>query len=864
MRTLLPTLLLTLSCCLLLAPSTVRAGDFVFTPVDVSQGLSDNQIRYILQVPDGRMVFTTSGSVNLYDGTRFTYLHRAAEHLYPLSGYKGFYHIYLSGDSLLWIKDWSKLMCVDLRQEKYKTNLDIYFQHKGVKDTILDFFMDATNRMWLLTPKGLLQPESSQFLDVSLHKGTLQDLMSEGPHLYLFYSTGAVICYDLRNGKQLYESMAYPPAEIPSFERTSLVVEGHDGFYQLRNGKKGGFFHFDPQRRTWRKLLETEYGLNTLLVTPAGEAYISCTRGIWTINPKTGSQNNQPTLRTTGGDVINTEISTLFYDTQGGLWVGTLNRGLLYYHPARHKFAYISSSSFAQTTEKEITVQAFSEDKRGNIFLRSQSDYFQYLPQETHKKLKPVSSEGLPKEVQSLLNPRRNRPLFQGQSYTALCTDHRGWTWAGTSDGLMLFKPGDTKGRTFYTSDGLCNNFIHALLKDRAHRVWATTSSGISQIQVDSTEEKIQFINYNTFDGTLEGEYMNGAAFEATDGMLYFGGMDGFNILHPEKEISSPLPFKPILTALRLRGEEVKPGKEYDGRILFSETAPYIRGIELSYNQNFLTFEYSALNYLNPARTYYRYQLTGLEAHWQETTAEADGSLKISYTNLPSGKYTLKVQASNDGLSWKGSTNLLHITIHTPWWKSSLAYCVYAACLLLVIGGSIYLYLYTAKKKLERQHKEEILLLRIRNLIEQCNQYEQGQMSCLIEQASPSCETETAPSEERTHSTTDTAFLSRAMEQVERNLNVSGYSVEQLSRDLCMDRTGLYRKLNALMDQSPSLFIRNIRLQRAAQLILEGELSITEITERVGFSSSSYLSKCFQEEFGCRPSEYAEKRKKST
>jgi hypothetical protein len=99
---------------------------------------------------------------------------------------------------------------------------------------------------------------------------------------------------------------------------------------------------------------------------------------------------------------------------------------------------------------------------------------------------------------------------------------------------------------------------------------------------------------------------------------------------------------------------------------------------------------------------------------------------------------------------------------------------------------------------------------------------------------------------------------------VEKNLHVPGYSVEQLSRDLCMERTGLYRKLVAMLDQSPSLFIRNIRLQRAAQLILEGSLSITEIAERTGFSSSSYLSKCFQEIYGCRPSEYAEKMQKST
>jgi len=118
--------------------------------------------------------------------------------------------------------------------------------------------------------------------------------------------------------------------------------------------------------------------------------------------------------------------------------------------------------------------------------------------------------------------------------------------------------------------------------------------------------------------------------------------------------------------------------------------------------------------------------------------------------------------------------------------------------------------------------------------------------------------------ESRNENRADEMFLAKALELVEKNLNVPDYSVENLSRDLCMDRTGLYRKLIALLDKSPSLFIRNIRLQKAAGLILDGELSISEITERVGFSSPSYLSKCFQEMYGCRPSEYAEMIKKST
>ena len=96
---------------------TVDANDFLFTSINTAQGLSDNQIRYILQLPDGRMVFTTSGNVNLYDGVHFSYLHRTTEYVYPLNQYNGHYRIYQSGDSLLWIKDTHKLMCIDLYRD---------------------------------------------------------------------------------------------------------------------------------------------------------------------------------------------------------------------------------------------------------------------------------------------------------------------------------------------------------------------------------------------------------------------------------------------------------------------------------------------------------------------------------------------------------------------------------------------------------------------------------------------------------------------------------------------------------------------------------------------------------------------------
>ncbi len=839
----------------LLSISAVRAqvDDFVFSPINVLQGLSDNQIRYIVQLPDGRMVFKTSGNINIYDGASFKYIHQTSNNIYPLKSYNGFYRIYQGKDSLLWIKDTYKLMCVDLRTEQYVSNLDAYFKNKKFKKPIEDLFVDSNQRLWFLISGKLYKDDSLITIDLSNNHGNLQDLTSDENKLYLFYNTGEVICYDLKTKSKHYSKTAYSSEQQALFRNTSMVVKGNKGFYQLRNGTKGGFFFFDTKKKSWTQLLETDYTLNTLVVNSDDTAYISCTNGIWIINCINGEKRYLPALKKVDGGILNTEISTLFYDKQDGLWLGTFNQGLLYYHPNRYKFNYIGRSYFNVDAVKDIIAQSFAEDKAGKIYIKCKSAIYRYdFSAKNDTKLTAIASSLLPKEVLAKFNET-------DKNKTISLTDVRGWKWTGTPDGLKLFNPKKQKETIFYTQDGLSNNFIHSILEDRNNAIWVTTSYGITKLEIDPKSEKIHFTKFNSNSGTLDGEYSDGAAFEATDGTLYFGGINGFNILKSDTSISEKLPFKPVFTNLFLRGEKIEPGKIYDDRIILSKAASYSNEIALSYNQNFITFEFSGLNYQNPSQTFYRYQLEGIDSDWLENS-NSDGILKISYTNLPAGKYKLKVMASSNNGQWKGLASELLITIHAPWWKTTFAYFVFISFFLGLIYTAIYFYISYTRKKMERNHREDVLLLRIRNLIEQCD-FLQTEKETYLTQIPLNA---TKSVENTTENKADNSFLAKALELVEKNLEASDYSVEQLSRDLCMDRTGLYRKLISLLDKSPSLFIRNIRLQRAAALLLEEELSISEIAEKVGFSSSSYLSKCFQEMYGCRPSEYAEKSRKST
>ncbi|WP_461631924.1 substrate-binding domain-containing protein [Labilibaculum euxinus] len=107
----------------------------------------------------------------------------------------------------------------------------------------------------------------------------------------------------------------------------------------------------------------------------------------------------------------------------------------------------------------------------------------------------------------------------------------------------------------------------------------------------------------------------------------------------------------------------------------------------------------------------------------------------------------------------------------------------------------------------------------------------------------------------------DQQFLKKACEAIETNYLNYDYGVEELSKDINLSRVHLYRKIKNLTDLSASEFIRNVKLKKASSLLLEGDLSISQIAYQTGFASPSYFSKCFKEKFKMSPKEYIQQKK---
>ncbi|MFA9392135.1 MAG: two-component regulator propeller domain-containing protein [Prolixibacteraceae bacterium] len=102
----------------------------------------------------------------------------------------------------------------------------------------------------------------------------------------------------------------------------------------------------------------------------------------------------------------------------------------------------------------------------------------------------------------------------------------------------------------------------------------------------------------------------------------------------------------------------------------------------------------------------------------------------------------------------------------------------------------------------------------------------------------------------------DEKFLRKALRIVEENIENSEFSVEVFALEMGLSRVHLYRKLHALIEESPVDFIKRIRLKRAAQLLSESQMNVSEVCYAVGFKNPVYFAKCFKKEYKMLPSDY--------
>jgi signal transduction histidine kinase/ligand-binding sensor domain-containing protein/DNA-binding response OmpR family regulator len=255
--------------------------------------------------------------------------------------------------------------------------------------------------------------------------------------------------------------------------------------------------------------------------------------------------------------------------------------------------------------------------------------------------------------------------------------------WIGTSGGLnRLILDKRSYKNTHYTShEGLPNNTIHGILEDATGMLWLSTNNGL--VLFDPTANTFKAFDVN--DGLKNNEFTDGASFRSTvSGKLYFGGINGLDIVSPEK-IDTLKSFPRLSIAdFQVHNMIVTPS---DSTGILSRNIDFTKEIVLDHDQNFISFHFTTLDYWNKQRTEYAYLLENFDKSWNLVGTQS----VVNLTNIPPGNYRLLINYKKNG-TWSPDPKTMSIIVRAPWWRTGVAYSGYVV-LLFALQIAIVLYI---------------------------------------------------------------------------------------------------------------------------------------------------------------------------
>lgn len=246
--------------------------------------------------------------------------------------------------------------------------------------------------------------------------------------------------------------------------------------------------------------------------------------------------------------------------------------------------------------------------------------------------------------------------------------------WVGTEGGGLnrVHKITGT-AEHFTTEEGLPDNTVYGILSDDNGHLWLSTNRGLSRF---NTQTKT-FRNYDQADGLQNNEFNRMAYFKSSSGELFFAGVNGINSFYPDEIKDNPHIPTVVITEFRVGNQ---PVSHLDSISPLKESISTTKEIHLTYEQNMISFVYASLDYVNPGKNQYAYQMLGLSDQW----IVAGNSRLANFTNLDPGTYTFRVKGSNNDGLWNEAGVSIKVIIAPPWWRTWWAYALYILLFLFI------------------------------------------------------------------------------------------------------------------------------------------------------------------------------------
>lgn len=465
-------------------------------------------------------------------------------------------------------------------------------------------------------------------------------------------------------------------------EKHNIWIGTRDGGLIYYYPERGYMNFHTPRRADGRSI--SYHNIRSLMLS-GEELWIGTfSRGLDVMNTVTGEVRNYRHINGAENTISDNTVTSLFKDREGNIYVGTA-WGLNVYRPETDDFEQVSQLG------NQTSVSDIIEDSRGNI-------WFATLNSGIYR-LKP--SDGT---WSYFFNEPGDKSTIPNNRVTSLFEDDRGTVWIGTENGLCRYDysiPGIV--RIDDEKQTLPNRMISSIEQDENGLLWVSTSGGI--FSFDPSTNTVES-RYTKTDGLQSNQFSNGASLAASDGKLYFGGINGFNFFDPDQLVSNGYIPNVVITDMVVNNESVlaKDRMAATSSSGETDTVPTIqRAVKLRPGSNNITIDFVALSYQSPQKNKYSYKLEG----WDEKWIETENGTSAYYSNLPAGDYTFMVRGSNNDGLWSAHTTALRFEVAPPFYLTTLAYIVYGILIITAILMVYYLIIRSQKKKLREYAKEQ-------------------------------------------------------------------------------------------------------------------------------------------------------------
>ena len=660
-------------------PENDRFDHFTFDPYD-SNSLSSDAVSVIIEDSLGQLwigtgALGTEGSgLNRFDaatGKAVHFRHDDSESTSLSSN--NIASIYEAPDGTFWIATGGfSLAGAGLDQFDPRTGTARHFTHNpAIADSLstndlITLWGDSTGVLWLGTwssgldrmelarPGHFVHYQNDRFFSDSLSGDEVWSLHKDrSGTLWIGTSHSGINKLPANSGQfSLYRNHPSNPDSLSTNATGAFAEDRHGNIWIATWG--AGLERFDPQTGLFEHFRHDPENQESLSDDLFMAVYVDDYDMVWagtlgkgldSLDPTTGRVIHYVHDPEDSASLADNNIASIIPDKKSSLWIGTFG-GLSHYDPNTGSFTnYSNDPTNPSSLSENKVVSLLLDPKRNILWIGTWGGGLSQLDLNN-----PLHTD--PKRA-TFINYRHDPEDSSTISEDSVWTIHQtadGSLWLGTQLGLNRLDPNSGTFAHYTEKHGLPNNVVLGILEDDSGNLWLTTNNGLAQFDPRAQT----FVNYDASDGLQSNEFNSNAYFRARSGIMYVGGINGFNAFRPADIKPNPVPPQVAITDFEVFNEPLHV--DLSGR----------EPIQLSYKQDFISFEFTAFDFQAPQRNQYAYKLEGFDQEW----IRAGNRRFATYTNLPGGQYLFRVKASNSDGTWNETGAALPIIITPPVWQT--------------------------------------------------------------------------------------------------------------------------------------------------------------------------------------------------